>query len=356
VITSDNPDVAVPVGGTDGSLSLDFDPNGPLTLPFDIETKAIGTANFTITNAQGICVPSPIVVAVAYTPEVLLSDDFEDGVLNPDYWTESDAGFEAAQYPDAGGTFTAVEAGGVMTIAGELTSNYWGGRSIATVNTYNASLTGPLTFEIDRVSQEGTGTGHRTAVWITNAGRTNYVFFAYNPVEGTYWQYNYLANGSGVPSGGGTRIDAFAGEEFDDGANHRMKIVANGQTVKLYLDGVFGMELPFPFTSDIAFEVGSYARMTPDTVTGVFDNALISGVPSSVEPEAVEVDIAQDQGAIVLSWTAIPDAAYQVQTSTDRETWTDADGGSLIAEGDTVTWTDSSATDAVKFYKVLSLP
>jgi hypothetical protein len=70
----------------------------------------------------------------------------------------------------------------------------------------------------------------------------------------------------------------------------------------------------------------------------------------------VEVDIAQDQGAIVLSWTAIPDAAYQVQTSTDRETWTDADGGSLIAEGDTVTWTDSSATDAVKFYKVLSLP
>ena len=31
-------------------------------------------------------------------------------------------------------------------------------------------------------------------------------------------------------------------------------------------------------------------------------------------------------------------------------------GGAVIAEGDTVTWTDPSAPEAVKFYRVIELP
>ncbi|MDI9383089.1 MAG: hypothetical protein QM518_02205 [Verrucomicrobiota bacterium] len=360
VITSDNPAVAAPVGGTDGVLNLTFDANGPLTLPFEIELKAIGTANFTITNTQGVCGPPPIVAAVSYTPEVLLTDDFEDGVLDPALWVESGAGFEFSLYPDAGGTFSVAEANGVLTIAGALETNYWGGRSIVTVDTYNASLTSPLAIEVDRVSQAGTGSGHRTAVWVTNADRTNYVFFAYNPVEGTYWQYNYRVNGEGPSSGTGTgsgvRVEAFTGGTFDDGGNHRMRMVANGQTVKLFLDGVFGIELPFPFGNDLKFEIGCYARMIPDTVDGVFDNVLITGIAGTVQPVDVLVDIAKVGGDIVLTWTATPDVAYQVQSSPDLVTWTDIAGGAVIAEGDTVTWTDSSAPEAVKFYRVIELP
>lgn len=360
VVTSDNPEVATPVGGTEGALTLTFDPNGPLTQSFDIETTGIGTANFTITNAQGVCGPNPIVVAVAYTPEVLLTDDFEDGTLDPTLWVESGFGFEKDGNPDAAGSFTVAEADGVLTIAGALEVNYWGGRSIVTVDTYSTSLISPLTIEVDRVSQTGSGTGHRTALWLSNADRTNYVFFAYNPAEGTFWQYNYRVNGAGPSDGNGTgignRIDAFTGITYDDGANHRMKMVANGQTVKLYLDDVFGIELPFPFTDNLKVEIGSYARMVPDTVEGVFDNVLITGVPSTVAPEAVEVDITEDAGAVVLTWAATPAAAYQVQTSSDLLTWSDVQGGAVIAEGDTVTWTDAAAAENAKFYRVISLP
>ncbi|MDD8052118.1 MAG: hypothetical protein PHG55_12310, partial [Verrucomicrobiota bacterium] len=141
-----------------------------------------------------------------------------------------------------------------------------------------------------------------------------------------------------------------------DGANHRMKMVANGQTVKLYLDDVFGIELPFPFTDNLKVEIGSYARMVPDTVEGVFDNVLITGVPSTVAPEAVEVDITEDAGAVVLTWAATPAAAYQVQTSSDLLTWSDVQDGAVNAEGDTVTWTDAAAAENAKFYRVISLP
>ncbi|MDI9384732.1 MAG: hypothetical protein QM518_10570 [Verrucomicrobiota bacterium] len=356
VVTSDNPAVAAPVGGTDGVLTLTVDPNGSLTLPFEIELKAIGTANFTITNAQGICGPPSIVAAVSYTPEVLLTDDFEDGVLDPALWVESGAGFEFELHPDAGGVFNVAEANGVLTIGGVVEAEYWGGRSIVTVDTYSASLTSPLSIEVDRVSQTGSGTGHRTALWITNADRTNFVFFAYNPAEGTFWQYNYRQNGEGPSNGPGNLIDAFTGITYEDGGNHRMQMVANGQTVKIYLDGVYGIEVPFPFTDDLKFEIGSYGRFTDDTVDGVFDNVLITGIAGTVQPVDVLVDIAKVGGEIVLTWNATSGVAYQVQSSTDLVTWADIDSGAVIAEGDTVTWTDSSAVDAVKFYRVIELP
>ena len=352
VITSDNPAVAAPVGGTDGVLTLTFTPDGDLTVPFDIETLGIGTATLTVSNAQGVCAPAGIAVAVSYIPEVLFSDDFEDGAMDPLLWRIDPVAFETGT-----GEFSAVEADGVMTLSGALTTNWWAGYALATQPTFDASLTGPLTFEIDRVSHVGAGTAHRSALWITDESRTNYILFAENQGE-TGWSYNYRVNGGGPATGSGTSIGAFAGAPFPGGGNHRMKAVANGQTVKLFLDNVFGAEIPFPFTTGIVFEIGVYGRNAdlPDTVTAVFDNAQILGVPAGGEPEPVEVSIDREAGSVVLTWMAIPDAAYQVQVSSNLSDWVDADGGALIAEGDSASWTDESATQAVKYYRVISLP
>ena len=58
------------------------------------------------------------------------------------------------------------------------------------------------------------------------------------------------------PSGAGVNIPAFDGGKFDDRGAHRMKILANGETVKLYLDDVFGVEIPFAASSGISFGFG----------------------------------------------------------------------------------------------------
>ena len=51
----------------------------------------------------------------------------------------------------------------------------------------------------------------------------------------------------------------FDGDAFDDGGLHTMSMVADGQTVKLLLDGIEGAEVQFPF-SPVIFQFGSYAR------------------------------------------------------------------------------------------------
>ena len=79
-----------------------------------------------------------------------------------------------------------------------------------------------------------------------------------------------------------------------------MKAVANGSTVRLYLDGVFGVEVPFPFAQGIVFEFGAYVQAANDIVTGVFDNATVVGTAPSLGPLAAA---RQPNGDIVINWT-----------------------------------------------------
>src|SRR5690606_5865311 len=64
----------------------------------------------------------------------------------------------------------------------------------------------------------------------------------------------------------------------DDGGYHQMKVVANGETLKLYLDDVFGAEVDFPMTEGIRLQLGSYARATNDTAYTQFDNFRVEQV------------------------------------------------------------------------------
>jgi len=53
-----------------------------------------------------------------------------------------------------------------------------------------------------------------------------------------------------------------------------MKMVADGLTVKLYLDGQMGAEVKFPFAKVIV-EFGSYARANNDTAATTWDNLKV---------------------------------------------------------------------------------
>src|SRR5437667_421713 len=75
-------------------------------------------------------------------------------------------------------------------------------------------------------------------------------------------------------------IHAFNDPSFDDGGLHHMKLVADGKTVKLYLDNQLGTEVKFPFTT-VVLEFGSYARADNDTADTTWDNLRVETVRQS---------------------------------------------------------------------------
>lgn len=272
-VTTSNPAVAVPVGHTGGSLTLTF-PADPAVSEqtFEVDLVAAGAATLSLTNDAGVCNDGPVQVVVGAA--VVLSDDFEDGTLDSGKWRLDDAPYETGA-----GTFTSVEAGGVLTISGGATVSYWPGQAQATLPTFQASAEEPLVFQVDRVSRDQnlTASSTRTSVFITDVTREHFVFFAENVMEGG-WTYNKrVGDADDNPTNTGINIPAFDGPEFNDGGNHQMMVIADGTTARLYLDGVLGAEVHFPLSNSIAFEVGAYARAAGDTVVGQFDNVRIFG-------------------------------------------------------------------------------
>src|SRR5205085_8738348 len=125
---------------------------------------------------------------------------------------------------------------GTIEFVGTTTNQWWSGGTLQVVPTFTATEQEPVSITIDRVAEAGQGTASRSALWILDETKTKYVLFADNRGEGN-WHYNRKIGEDGdVPTGGGNDIAAFNGGTFDDGGLHRMKMVANGQTVKLYLD------------------------------------------------------------------------------------------------------------------------
>jgi hypothetical protein len=213
---------------------------------------------------------------------LVLTDDFEAAAINNAKWRLDEKGFGYGVYPDAAGDVVPTQAGGVVTFAGYDNQAWWYGAALMTVPTFSASVETNLVFSIDRVSDAGEGTAVRSAIWITDPSRANYVLFADNHGEGG-WQYNRQI---GTPDDNavnvGAAISAFTDAAFTDRGLHRMKVVANGRTAKLYLDDVFGAEVKFPFATNLVFGFGSYARAVGDYANAVFDNARVETVGSAV--------------------------------------------------------------------------
>lgn len=311
-VTSSDPNVAEPAGASNGSLVLTF-PTGTSVRTFNVSAKSSGTATFNFANDQGACLDGVVSVAVTAPPVALLSDDFSGASLDTSKWT-----VDTTPLVD-GGALTAASAvtvanGEVLLDALTEVAN-WPGFTVLSAQSFSATANSPVVFEINRTKMEYTLVGgdtskQRTGIWVRSGN--NYVFFSdFGSYNATLpgWQFHRLIGSAGDvalgdPDATGTYIPAFAAARYTDQKNHRMRIVVNGSTAKLYLDGVLGPEVPFPFSSNLVFGFGAYANFSNglgNPVKGYFDNALVQGFPA--QPDRPRLSIAQQGANLVITWT-----------------------------------------------------
>ncbi len=310
-ITSQNPAVAVPAGAVNGALTLNFAAGAINLQSFTVQPVGLGSTTFTVAStAVGACLPGPIKVDVVTVPLEQFADNFSGTAIDASKWTEENAPW----YVDAGGSATAesgitLDAGRAkLNVIAEVAS--WPGFALITKQAFNPTLTSPVYFEADRADLDfvlvtGTAANQRSGAWVREPGG-NYVFFSDNVAHDgrNYgWRYNKQAGAADDnPSNEGINIFAFDGGTFDDRGNHRMGIIANGATVKLYLDGVFGVELPFPFSQGLTFGVGAYVAAATDVTIGYFDNVVIRGGAAPVVTRS-QLSVSQQAGTVTVTWT-----------------------------------------------------
>ena len=324
-VVSSNPAAAIPVGASGDTLTLNFPAGGSNERTFDVQSVAVGGSTLTLANDLGLGAGNTLKVTVVPGPGVRLTEDFSGNTINAAKWVRNDTGFETGS-----GTFDVTQTGGQLQISGIIdVAAYWGGASLKTVDEYIATKDLPLTFDMDRVSVDnlyfGTpATGARTGVFITTADRSQFVFFGQDLGE-TGWEANV---NPGNPTGGGTALAAFAALATDQG-NHHLKMVADGSTVEVFLDGVSGGKFDFAVSSGIHFEVGAYSRDVGDYVGGVFDNVKIENTLPCINVAPTDISTLQGDTSNLLKLT-IPKLLNAANTTV---TITSSAPGVAIPEG-----------------------
>jgi len=122
-------------------------------------------------------------------------------------------------------------------------------------------------------------------------------------------------------TGTAAALPAFGASVLNDNGNHRMKVIANGTDVKLYLDDVYGATVPFPF-SDVNFAFGTYVGARGDEAYGYWDNASITAA-GGTNPTGGNLHASLESGKVVIRWTG----NGVLQSTTDLKdtgtVWTD---------------------------------
>ena len=276
--------MSIVANGSTVKLLLDGIEGAEVAFPFSKVSFQFGsfaranddTADTTWDNLQ--------IKAVPQQSNVVFSDDFSSDTIDPNRFAADSPFFEGGV-----GDIHAEAGDGVMRFVGTTTQQWWSGGTLRVVPTFAPSESETITLSIDRVAEAGQGTASRSALWILDETQTNYILFADVRGEGG-WRYNRKIGQDGdVPTGGGNNMAVFDGDAFDDGGLHTMSMVADGQTVKLLLDGIEGAEVQFPF-SPVIFQFGSYARANDDTADTTWDNLVIeSEGGATFDPGAVSV-------------------------------------------------------------------
>jgi hypothetical protein len=313
-LTSSDPAVLLPLGASNGAVTLNFAAGTTNVQTLGLKGIKTGTATITMTTAASACIDNGVVTATVTTvPSTLLSDDFSSGTINSNLWVEDST-------PLLDGAVATVDSGlgitnGAVSIGvttDEATPAQWPGFALGTVQKFSATQTSPVSFEVDRVKLgftlvTGTGAKEQTGVWVMDSTGTNYVFFTeYLTHDGTAGGWEYFRNigqtGDTPVTGAGISIPAFGAAQYNDQGNHRMRVEANGSTVRLFLDGVVGAEVPFPFADDLSFKFGAYVMAATDVTTAIFDNARVLGTGPGTGGGTLSASI-DSTGAIVISWT-----------------------------------------------------
>jgi hypothetical protein len=330
-VTSKDPSVAEPEGASNGSLVLSY-PTGTTTRTFRIVAKSAGNTTLEFTNDKGACVSGIVAIAVTPPPVAQVSDDFAGSALDTAKWKlDTTPLVEGGTLkPESAVTFT--DGTVKLGVLSDLVLD-WPGYTITTAKSFNATATSPIVFEIDRVKMEYTLVGgdsskQRVGVWVRSG--TNYIFFSelgsYNATA-PGWQFHRAIGRAGDvllgdPNVTGTYIAPFNVAKYTDQKKHRMRAVVNGTTAKLYLDGVLGAEVPFPFPSDITFGFGAYANFVNNegnVVDAYWDNAVVQGFPA--QPPSSRLSVSQSGGSLRITWTGT--GTLQSTDSLTAPNWAD---------------------------------
>jgi hypothetical protein len=326
-VTSADPSVAAPEGAVGGSLTLNFAAGAANSQSFSVVAGGKGLTTFQLANDAGACLDvTSLAITVTSALGVEFSDDFATAI-DPAKWDTISTPLNAAIPGTAtAGSGVTIDNGQVkMAVTAETAE--WPGFALTMIDTYSAALLDPVAFEIDRVQLgkvlvTGTSAKQRAGVWVLDANSTNYVFFGeYATWDGTAggWQYNRVIGQAGdtaLPAAG-VAIPAFNAARFNDQGNHRIRVLVNGVTAALFLDGVFGAEVPFPVTDNIKFGFGTYVLAATDIATGLFDNAAVL---TAVETLGTLAAAVQANGDVVISW----EGAGNLQSSAvlgDPQAW-----------------------------------
>jgi hypothetical protein len=314
-ITSQDPSIAEPAGAVNGSLTLTFATGQTNVQSFRVAAKKAGATVFDLSNDKGVCVANSVNVSVTTTPVALFSDDFSSGSIDTTKWTVDNTPLVpgGTALPES----TVLVTNGMAELSAIAEGADWPGFTLWTTKSFEASATAPVVFEIDRVVMEyelvgGTDSKQKTAIWVKDAAG-HYVSFSdfgsYNAVSGG-WQYHRLigktGDNSATNANSGTYIPEFNAPKYTDQKNHRMRMVVTGTTAKLYLDGVFGTEVPFPFSTGLTFGFGAYVNFGNsgnNTVRGFYDNATVLGFPPAPPSIGPLKAVKDTTGNVVISWT-----------------------------------------------------
>jgi len=275
-LTIDDPTRAVFVGGN-SSVSYQLTDN----VTVEIMGRKVGSAHIIMENDLGVeMAVSQVEVLVSDGSEILLLDDL--GTDGPEMdltkWYINEKGYEYSQYPDAGGTTSVQIRNGVLSMSLDLNGGqYWGGRAYVTKDGYKASELSPLTFTVTRGSFVSSGSGGRCAFLVyKGSGSRRWVHFA--DIEDSIY-YGWTVNkqtgeSSDVSSGVGPGLEKLNNGILNDRREHEVKLVANGKTVAIYVDDVYGGEVNFAVSEDIHFGIAVYARAVGDTTASTFKGPI----------------------------------------------------------------------------------
>ncbi len=245
-----------------------------------------GRTFISLVNDKDFVMTADTVTVLAANPgELLFEDLFMGTEISATDWLREDKSWESTN-PDSAGDLTITPGWGVI-LDYNLTANYWGGTAFWTQKSYKTSKIDPLSFVVDREQfSYGEGaTGARCAILIRSSDGTKWIQIADSKDDAGYmgWVYNHYVDKA---TGGGIQMPAL-NALFADRGEHIVKLVADGQTVKVYVDEVLGATLNFPVKEDIQFGFGIYTRAAGDTASAYFMSAKIYGAedPAVNPPE-----------------------------------------------------------------------
>lgn len=188
----------------------------------------------------------------------LLADDFNAPAIQTAKWSVIDKGFRSS----APTGMTAAIANNELKLSGTTSVNYWGGKTLKSVESFHASAAEPLTVEVDRVSLSGSGSGARSALWLYIADNQS-LHVSHNTDTGV-WSYNL--NGAS---------DTLVYNSNDTG-NHRIKLVHDGSSIAIYIDDTLHATVAVAWSSGMHVMLTGEARASGDSVTAIFDNLAVT--------------------------------------------------------------------------------